>query len=125
MREVELMKKILISSAAAVLSALALSTSSVHAGTTPTPAPPTTLAASGAPVGDAYVESGGPVTTVASAAPVPTVPPVLTVPATRAPLPVTGSDLNSTLAAGAIVLGVGGAMVIVGRTRRRRTVPAS
>lgn len=110
------MKKILISSAVAVASALALN---VGAASAATPLPP---------VGDAYVASGGPVTTVATAseAPVTTVAPVLTVPSVAAsPLPVTGSDSNTTLAAGAIVLGVGGAMVIVGRTRRRRTVPTT
>jgi LPXTG-motif cell wall-anchored protein len=102
------MKKILISSAVAVAAAFALNAGAVHAATEP-PAPP---------VGDAYVASQPPVTPT-------TVGPVLTVPTVaQSPLPVTGSDSNTTLAAGAIVLGVGGAMVLVGRTRRR-TAPTS
>lgn len=113
------MKKILISSVVAVASALALNAGAVHATSAPQP-PLGEAVAAGAPVGDAYLSSAGPVTTVANDAPVLTVPAVA-----QSPLPVTGADSNSTLTAGAIVLGVGGAMVIVGRTRRRRTVPAS
>src|SRR4051794_31057352 len=48
----------------------------------------------------------------------PTVPPQTVPPAT--PLPVTGSDSSSTLAFGAVALGVGGGLVLVARSRRRR-----
>ena len=45
--------------------------------------------------------------------------PPLTAPPVVAPLPVTGSNSNQALLAGAGVLGTGGALVLVARRRRR------
>jgi LPXTG-motif cell wall-anchored protein len=61
-------------------------------------------------------------TLVANLPPV-TAPP-LTVPPAQ-PLPVTGSDSSSTLAIGAVALGVGGGLVLVARSRRRRPAPTA
>ena len=59
-----------------------------------------------------------PPTSVAVEAPVTTAPPLTVPPAP--PLPTTGTDSSSTLAFGAVALGVGGGLVLVARSRRRR-----
>ena len=62
--------------------------------------------------------NGLPVYPVAQLPPVVSVAPQTVPPVT--PLPVTGSDSSSTLAIGAVALGVGGGLVLVARSRRRR-----
>ena len=47
-------------------------------------------------------------------------PPVVTVPPSSVSLPVTGADSSNTLAMSAIAVGVGGGLVLVARSRRRR-----
>ncbi len=47
-------------------------------------------------------------------------PPVVTVPPAPVVLPVTGADSSNTLAISAVAVGVGGGLVLVARSRRRR-----
>ena len=79
------------------------------------------------------VDANAPVTTAAGkpkpkpyppdtvAVEAPTVPPLVVPPV--ASLPTTGSDSSSMLTGGAVALGVGGGLVLVARSRRRRPQP--
>ena len=107
------MKKILLPivfAASTVLGVAGLANAAGGGSVTKTPAPTETTLAIG--------PDGKPVYPVAVLPPVPSEAP-LTVPPAQ-PLPVTGSDSSSTLAIGAVALGVGGGLVLVARSRRRR-----